>query len=94
MRTTTALGLVLASSLTACSGDDGGHDDAEEPVNCALETADTFVAGLQKTGVNGMLDFRLMAATPTPPARGDNTWIVEIRSLTNGVVGAPIANAT
>src|SRR5688572_2611158 len=92
MRTTMLLGLTL-SPLAACSADDGGHD-AEEPVNCALETADTFVVGLQKTGVNGMLDFRLMSATPNPPARGDNTWIVEIRSTNNGVVGAPISNAT
>jgi hypothetical protein len=93
MRTITLLGLAL-SSLAACGADDGGHHDADDPVNCALETADTFVAGLQKTGVNGMLDFRLMQATPTPPARGDNTWIVEVRSLNNGVVGSPISNAT
>ena len=93
MRTTTLLGLVLSSSLAACGADDG-HSDAEEPVNCTLVTADQFVVGLQKTGVNGMLDFRLMSATPAPPARGDNTWIVEIRSSNNGVVGAPISNAT
>ena len=94
MRTSLLLGLALTSSLAACGADDGGHVDADEPVNCALATADTFVVGLQKTGVNGMLDFRLMSATPTPPARGDNTWIVEVRSMNNGVVGAPIANAT
>src|SRR5688572_27536861 len=93
MRTTTLLGLILSSSLAACSADDQ-HGDDEPPVNCALETADTFVVGLQKTGINGMLDFRLMSATPNPPARGDNTWIVEIRSTNNGVVGAPISNAT
>lgn len=94
MRTPMLLGLVLTSSLAACGADDGTADDANEPVNCALETTDTFVVGLQKTGINGMLDFRLMSATPTPPARGDNTWIVEIRSMNNGVVGAPISNAT
>lgn len=88
------VGLVLSSSLAACGADDGGHMDADEPVNCALETVDTYVVGLQKTGVNGMLDFRLMSATPPPPARGDSTWIVEIRSLNNGVVGAPVSNAT
>ena len=93
MRTTILLGLAL-SSLAACGADEGGHDDAADPVNCALETADTYVSGLQKTGINGKLDFRLMQATPTPPARGDNTWIVEVRSSNNGVVGAPVSNAT
>jgi hypothetical protein len=94
MRISLILGLALTSSLAACGADDGtgGGDDA--PVNCALETADTYVAGLQKTGVNGMLDFRLMSSDPTPPGRGDNTWIVSVRSMNNGVVGAPISNAT
>ena len=96
MRTSLLLGLVVAPalSLIACGADDGHHMDADDPVNCALETTDTFVAGLQKTGVGGKLDFRLMQATPTPPSRGDNTWIVEVRSLNNGVVGSPISNAT
>lgn len=94
MRTATLLGLVLTSSLAACSGDHGSGDD-EEPVNCALETtADQFVVGLEKTGANGMLDFQLMSATPAPPARGDNEWILQVRSMNNGVVGAPISNAT
>src|SRR5665647_1652997 len=94
MRTTPLLGLVLTASLAACGADDGTTGD-DAPVNCALETsADQFVVGLQKTGINGMLDFRLMSATPAPPARGDNEWILQVRAMTSGVVGAPISNAT
>ncbi len=94
MRTTQLLAIAMTSSLAACGADDG-HGDDDAPVNCALETtADEFVVGLQKPGVNGMLDFKLMSATPAPPARGDNTWVLQVNSMTNGVVGAPISGAT
>jgi len=91
---TQMFGLVLVSSLAACGADDG-HGGDDDPVNCALETtADEFVVGLQKPGINGLIDFKLMSATPAPPARGDNTWVMQVSSMNNGVVGAPIANAT
>jgi hypothetical protein len=69
---------VLALSLiSACSSDSGTGDDEE--VDCTKVTnADTFVVGLSKTGEAGMLGFALMSASPAPPARDDNTWIVQI----------------
>ena len=95
MRPTSLLGLLLTSSLAACGADDGHPDADDGSVNCTLETtADQFVVGLQKSGANGMLDFQLMSATPAPPARGDNEWILQVSTLANGVVGAPIAGAT
>ena len=83
-----ALGL-----LTACSSSGGDTTpDATNP--CVNETrADTFVVGLDKPGVAGLLDFKLMSASPAPPARGDNTWIVEVSSMTSGVVGGPVSGA-
>lgn len=95
MRSRRLVALALALPLTAaCSGDDHVHDDAGS-VNCAAEpTADVFVVGLQKTGAAGVLDFQLISATPAPPARGDNEWIVQISALQNGVVGSPVSGAT
>jgi hypothetical protein len=74
--------------LAAC-----GADDGEEPdVDCTKVTgADTFVVGLQKTGQGGALDFKLMSSTPAPPARGDNTWVVQINSTASGA--APLEGA-
>ena len=50
--------------------------------------------GIDKPGVAGLLDFKLMSAEPAPPARGDNTWIVQVSTMTAGVVGGPVAGVT
>jgi hypothetical protein len=77
--------------LGACAG----HDGDDEPVDCTKVTGtDEFVVGLQKTGTGGLLDFKLMSADPAPPARNDNTWIVQVSLMESGVVGAPIDGAT
>lgn len=76
--------------LAACGGDDGTGDD----VDCSTVTgADTFVVGLEKPGSGGSLDFKMMSATPAPPARGDNSWQFQISSMSSGVVGAPVDGA-
>lgn len=97
MRRTTLLALALAavSQVAACSGGHEGHADAGDAVNCATETRDDeFVVGLQKTGTAGALDFQLMTASPAPPARGDNTWVVQVSQMVNGVVGSPVSGAS
>jgi hypothetical protein len=84
---------VLLLGLAACAGDDNSGDDM--PVDCATVTGvDTFVVGLEHQGGSGMLDFKLMSATPAPPARGNNTWLVQINMMSAGVVGAPLTGAT
>lgn len=83
------LGFSLA--LVACGGEgSGGGVDADEAVNCAALEADQFVVGFQKTGENGVLDFRIMSATPAPPARNDNAWNVQVNALAGG---APVEDA-
>jgi hypothetical protein len=98
MRTSPLLAVaiaVLAPSFAACGAVDGGHDADDGVVNCAVETtADEFVVGLEKAGATGRLNFQLMSATPAPPARGDNEWVLQVSALTNGVVGAPVSGAT
>ncbi|MBA3461645.1 MAG: FixH family protein [Deltaproteobacteria bacterium] len=71
----------------ACADDHHGGED--DPVNCAKETADEFVVGLQKTGT--VLDVRLMSATPAPPNRGDNEWIIQVKTVSGA---APVTGAT
>jgi hypothetical protein len=92
MRTTTMRLGVLLLGLAAC-GTDSGDDEME--VDCATVTnVDTFVVGLDKPGTTGVYDFKLMSATPAPPARGNNTWVVQVNAMNAGVVGAPIDGAT
>ena len=82
--------LLATALLAACGGDDG---TTEDPVDCSKVSADTFVVGLEHMGSAGSLDFKLMSATPSPPTRGDNTWVVQINSMASGVVGAPVDGA-
>ncbi|MGN6109747.1 MAG: FixH family protein [Kofleriaceae bacterium] len=90
MRAAIATALV---ALAAGCGDDASHHD--ESYNCAEETrADEFVTGLEKTGAMGKLTFQLLSAAPAPPARGDNTWVIQVNSITGGSTGAPLTGAT
>ena len=66
----------------------------EEIQLAAVTGTDTFVVGLDKPGAGGTLDFQLMSADPAPPARDDNAWIVQVNSMSSGIVGAPIDGAT
>lgn len=81
--------LALSLAVSACSGDDGSSTD--DPVDCTkVSGADVFTVGLAKDGNAGVLDFAMMSATPSPPTRGDNTWIVQINDMT----GTPLDGAT
>jgi hypothetical protein len=69
-----ALG-VAAAALGGCSDDPA--DDTS--YNCAKETRDDdYVAGLAKVGDAGRYELRLMTAAPAPPARGDNSWVIQV----------------
>ncbi len=84
--------LGFACLTTACmSNDDPPGDDA--PVNCADLVADEFVVGLERAGDTAALDFTIESGNPAPPIRGDNTWVIQVNSMTGGVVGAPVDGA-
>jgi hypothetical protein len=89
--------LVLSAGLvvmTACGGSDG-PPDADEALAClASGRGDVYVVGLEHPGVGGLLDFKLMSADPAPPARNLNTWIIQVNSMSSGVVGAPSTDAS
>lgn len=81
---------LLCCVLLASCGTDSGDDEPE--VDCTMVTgADTFTVGLEKMGQGGTLDFKLMSATPSPPARGDNSWVVQINQTASGA--APLEGA-
>lgn len=83
--------LLVGGLLPACSSEPPeASPDAAAPTGCAAEKrADAFALGLSKTLPNGSV-VRLVAATPAPPAKGDNTWTVE---LVDGA-GKPVSGAT
>ncbi|HLL25170.1 MAG TPA: FixH family protein [Kofleriaceae bacterium] len=75
----------------ACSSDHGHGDDDGASYNCATEARDDeFLVGIEKVGKSGKLTFKLLEATPAPPARGDNTWVLQ---LTSQGAAAPVTGA-
>ena len=85
-----SLGMTL---VTACHGGDVPAD-ADEGLACVTSgRGDVYTLGLEHLGVGGALDFKLMTATPSPPAFNDNTWVIQINTMASGVVGAPAAGA-
>ena len=79
-RTLAAIGVTAILSVAgACAGPSGHGDDDDTSYNCAAESRDDeFVVGLEKPGASGRLTFTLMAASPAPPSRGDNTWTLQL----------------
>ena len=89
MRFVHPLGLVVVTA--ACSGGTDNTDDTTS-YNCADEDrADEFVVGLEKNGLSGKLVFKLLEATPAPPSRGNNAWILQV---TSQGTAAPVTGAT
>lgn len=84
---------IVCVLLAACSSQPTQSDDT--PVDCSTVTnADTFVVGLPKDGAAGAFYFQLMSAMPSPPARGDNTWVLQVNAMSNGVPGNPVSGAS
>lgn len=94
MRTITMISAAaMLCSVGACATDTSANNE-QDPVDCSTQTADTFTVGLEKAGVNGAVDFKLMSIDPAPAVRGNNTWIVQLNSMVSGVVGSPMDGAT
>jgi len=96
MRSLHLLVAVLPAVALGCGGSGNAGPDADiTTYDCAADTrAQTYVAGLEVKGESGKLDFKLMDADPAPPARGNNTWTLQIDAMSNNVVGSGVAGAT
>ncbi len=76
-----ALLLCSVVLLVGC-GDDEPDPHAGATI-CASETrADTYEVGLEKVGKGG-LKTKLLLAEPAPPAKGDNTWTLQVLDGSN-----------
>jgi hypothetical protein len=87
--------MILCLGLAACGTSDPADDDMPD-VDCSMvQGVDTFHVGLEHQGANGNIDFQMMSIDPAPnPARGDNTWVVQLNQMASGVVGSPMDGAT
>jgi hypothetical protein len=89
--------LIMLSVGIVVAGCGGGEapPDADEALACVTSgRGDIYVVGLEHPGSGGLLDFKLMTATPAPPARNLNNWVIQINSMSAGVVGMPATGAT
>jgi hypothetical protein len=68
--------------------DETGGETGDESV-CAVETRDDdFAIGLSKSG--SLVRATFVSASPAPPIKGDNTWVLDITDLNGG----PLADST
>jgi hypothetical protein len=74
-----------------CGGGSTGPDADEATVCMTSGRGDTYAVGLQHTGVNTLYIFKMMSATPAPPGRNLNTWVIQI---TWEATGAPVTGAS
>ncbi len=88
--------VILPLAVTAaCGGGDPPPPDADEGLAClASGRGDIYTVGLEHPGAAGVFDFKLMTATPAPPARLFNSWVVQVNAMSGGVVGEPVSGAT
>lgn len=76
-----------SSSDSSDSSDASDSQSAGDAV-CADETRDdTFEVGLSRAG--SQVEVAFMEASPAPPDRGENTWVVMVTDSE----GAPVSNA-
>lgn len=79
---------LLVLSLAACGGSGSSTPDAAD--DCTNDPrAETFFAGIDHHGDASSLDFVIVSADPAPPARPNNTWVLQVNGMSAGVVGAP-----
>lgn len=89
------LALISAAFLVACDDGGGGEDGGttgtiEDP--CANDDrGDEYAVGLSRTGEMGNVTLTFVDASPAPPRKGDNRWVIEVTSASDG---SPIDDAT
>lgn len=76
MRLTSLLCAALVCFVGCVEDSDPADPMTMEPE--APPAGDTYVAGLEKAGAEGLLRVRLIDAQPAPPAIGVNQWMFEI----------------
>jgi hypothetical protein len=81
----------LMIGALGCGSNPPATPDAGVQYNCATETrGETYAPGMMKTGSAGTVTFKLVTATPAPPARGDNTWVVDLSAAGQPLTGATV----
>lgn len=88
-------GVALWTALSACSGNSDApgagttSGDLQGTVSCEQDPRVDGYQGLAKAGDLGVLSFRLAQVQPAPPAKGSNTFQLEITDAS----GAAVAGA-
>ena len=76
------------SSPDGADGSQGGQGSVISAAASCQDDArvDTYAANLFRSGLNGQLSFTLVSVVPAPPAKGQNTFTVEVQDA----AGTPI----
>jgi YtkA-like protein len=79
-RASAPLAFMACSALGCGSSDEDPPGAATPTVSCVGDPRlDSYSGELDKAGERGLLSFRFFNLEPSPPARGNNTFHVEVR---------------
>jgi hypothetical protein len=79
--------------LAACGSEgDGPGTGGGETVSCTADPRlDSYAGELAKPGERGVLSFRFSELEPAPPARGNNTFHVQVNDATGSALPVDLA---
>jgi hypothetical protein len=89
----TRSGLFLTALAVAAAPACGSGNAAPDmqTIGCTNDPrAQTYMPGMQTAGSAGHWHFTLVSSAPSPPAKGTNSWVVDITDES----GAPVTGAT
>lgn len=73
---------------------DAGDDQPAGAVSCGSDPrVDTYTARLEKVGTNGVLSFELRASDPAPPAKGSDTFVLQLTNSSGQPTSGELAVA-
>ena len=82
---------IMVLCLAGCVGPFGGHGHGAHGPGASMGggggiVADTYVAGLEQVGEDGIFSVRLVESDPIPRDTGIYTWTIEVVDATGGPV--------
>jgi hypothetical protein len=88
-----AFGALVMLASCGSDGDDGDGAAPEGSVSCTSDPRlDVYAGGLEKAGELGALTFRFSDFSPAEPARGNNTFHVQLVDASGATLGGDSAD--
>jgi hypothetical protein len=91
-RLAAAATIAFMAHLAGCGGGGEGSSADGDTVSCTADPRlDSYAGELAKSGERGVLSFRFSDLEPAPPARGNNTFHVQVNDIAGSAMQVDLA---